>query len=220
MPRELDEAALSEAILDWSEDANQQVAPDEIAGELRERRQKHSQYFYVCKQLTENKQIQSLLSELWGILELVKDSADCIDKKGFFALNVRFQKAINPPHSQEEALAGEAALAATPLLAHRVCCALTLVLIVLTHSEHVCCSRAGSGAEEDWERDSKDLGVVNFDGFVDAIMEVVVLWAEPMTVESCIQLLDNLVNCVRSLHYARLTIAAAALIRSHTCVSG
>jgi len=51
------------------------------------------------------------------------------------------------------------------------------------------------GVEEDWERDN-NRDVVDFAGFTSAILEVVVLWAREHTEEACVELMEQLIECI------------------------
>jgi len=75
------------------------ISPDSaMFQELQERR--------IRKELSTVPGIQDKLKELWEITDMVKAKSGGIDQEGYTELNLRFQKALNPPTSKEEALEG------------------------------------------------------------------------------------------------------------------
>ena len=64
----------------------------------------------IQRKLCESASVRSKIMDLWNVVELVKDQAGNIDANGYVDANVRFQKALNPPHTDAEALQGTVVL--------------------------------------------------------------------------------------------------------------
>ena len=50
--------------------------------------------------------MKNKLKEFWDVLDLVKDPRGHINEHGYTELNIRFQQALHPPHTVDEALVG------------------------------------------------------------------------------------------------------------------
>merc|ERR1711939_1089662 len=54
--------------------------------------------------LKESKLVRAKIQEFWEVLDVVKTPEGEVEQKIFVEMNIKFQKALNPSHDEEEAM--------------------------------------------------------------------------------------------------------------------